>query len=255
MRSKIVVFGFFFLVISLVAFVINYKSTSIDEETGCVEDVDVSDVTVIIFDQSDRFESADIERSKSILESIISSSKGNEKLLFVEPNENLHYEPLVHFDMCSPKNISEINVLFDSPDDVERKFSEFRKNFYEKVEVALSRDVANYSPIFETIGYVAMKSDYINAKNRKIYIFSDMMQNSLNFNFYKKIPKYRGLDIKSIPMHDFKLYSTDIYTVHVSRRPNWEDRNNVKIFWNDLFGEKRATVHWDYDFSSDRDMK
>ena len=247
--SKIIVFIFSIVLISMISIMISNRAIITDPESGCLVGQKTDSISVILFDQSDEFEQGDYDRAKILVTKILESLKKNEKLLFLELNPKSAYEPIVLFNKCAPKNPVNVNIIIESEKKLKKEMDQFTTSFFESTEVSFKRKRANSSPILESLAYVVKRPDFVHSESKRIYIFSDMIQNSKQLNFYKRVPVSSELKNINLPIGELNFIGANVHMLYVARRSMWGGRNRIKKFWDEWFRSKGAYPKWDSDIS------
>ena len=191
----IVTMGFFFIKAKL-------NEQDIDEATNCPED-GVSYHKAILIDTSSQYNPVQISWIKNQLKRIINRTEKNEKIsIYVVGGGNYHENLLPLQSRCNPGNPSGANPL------TENKFlleEDWKKKFFKPIEKEFNKlldsETEGPSPIMEmiqTISIAAFQNEKTSTK-KKLFIFSDMLQNSpvafhyedsLNFQKFSDSPEY-----------------------------------------------------------------
>lgn len=247
LRSKSIVAAFFALLALLVTLAVLYsKNPEVDTGTGCVLDRVRRPITVILLDQSDQFEIGDVARARSLALRILRSLETDEKIVALEINPARPYEPLVLFDRCAPKRKGEWSIFFDNIKALETSQGDFETAFRSATEEAFSRKELATSPILESVAYVSRRDDFRTASARKLFLFSDLMQNYGSLNFYRHVPASADVSEDSLKLDSISLTNTVAAPILVARRQQWNKRPNLRLFWARWLETRGAVVNWQY---------
>ena len=160
----------------------------IDEATNCPKD-GVSYHKAILIDTSSQYNPVQISWIKNQLKRIINRTEKNEKIsIYVVGGGNYHENLLPLQSRCNPGNPSGANPL------TENKFlleEDWKKKFFKPIEKEFNKlldsETEGPSPIMEmiqTISIAAFQNEKTSTK-KKLFIFSDMLQNSEKAHHYK----------------------------------------------------------------------
>ncbi|WP_306476586.1 hypothetical protein [Methyloversatilis sp.] len=230
---------------ALVALAIVYsRKPEVDSATGCVLDVSGRPLTVILLDQSDEFEAGDVARAKSLAIGILRSLATDEKIVAIEINPTKPYEPSILFDRCAPKRQSEWSIFFDNVRSLKVRQDEFESAFRDTTEAAFSRRELPASPIIETLAYVTRRVDFSSASDRRLFLFSDLIQNYGQLNFYRRVPAGDDVTEESLRIESVSMANTIVTPILVARRQHWTKRPNLRAFWSRWLESRGAFVNW-----------
>jgi len=175
-----VVFVFCFLTIS-------FESVSQDRPdpiTHCFDDV--AKHTVLLIDQTDSLSDRCCLQLQKLIEQLADETLVNDKLSIytIEANSDIDFK--AKFSSCNPGSYA--NEWLEN---VKLKIETYEKHFLNRIQSVesgvINAPVSDLSPIIETVNRVAeMEGFNHRVPNRKLIVFSDMLQNSYNCSDYPK---------------------------------------------------------------------
>ena len=227
---------------------INLRSDeNFDHETLCLLDQPLSGHTVFFVDRTDPLNKKqtqwllrEIEKSKSGLTS-------NEKLSIfsiIGSNDSFLREL---FSRCSPGSGKEANPLYQNPKKIQKYFEEsFGKPLTKKLDTLTQGTKYSTSPIMESIKILLNQKEFSpNINNRKLYIVSDMLQNTQEFSHYRPYNFGELAKANYFKNGNPNLDSVEVRIYYVANNyPNARIIQNEKHrnFWLDFFNELGAKV-------------
>lgn len=148
------------------------------------------------------------------------------------------------FSFCKPSAESDANVIYETPELVQRAFeATFGSTLLQSTSTLTDSNTSPYSYILDAILDVSEGASFdLNQPNRTLIIFSDMLQNSPAFSQYSRQSspnRYRASDLIS----DNPALSTSDPLAGVAVRVIYLPRDNGtriqgsehRRFWTDLF--------------------
>ncbi len=140
------------------------------------------------------------------------------------------------FSKCRPKDETQADPNVESPKQVGARYrKEFEQPLKEAVAGIDTGQKAVTSPILETLLTAAMDPYFSDALDRRIFIFSDMLENSDHVNHYgKNLPAFSSFSGRSLRVLDVagKLQEAQV-TVFVI--PDTRQNDNHSKWWSDYF--------------------
>ena len=193
----------FILFIIFGVFYFTLETDEIDESSGC-EKSGPDAYSVIVVDNTNKLNYIQQEAIKNRIYDIIFTALPNEKIIIyslgnnVKDNSDIEkINPIV--EKCPYKDGSKANKLIANPEMMKReKEKRFDAPIKKALESIIKREKgSNFSPILELITKIKVTVLHeVTSKNKKeassekkpieIHLFSDLLQNSNNFSFYKK---------------------------------------------------------------------
>lgn len=159
----------------------------IDEATNCPKD-GVSYHKAILIDTSSQYNPVQISWIKNQLKQIINRTEKNEKISIYVVGGDYRENLLPLQSKCNPGNPSGANPFYENKFLLEE---DWKKNFFEPIEKEfndlLNSKTEGPSPIMEmiqTISIAAFQNEKVSTK-KKLFIFSDMLQNYDGVHHYK----------------------------------------------------------------------
>ena len=173
----------------------------IDEATNCPID-GVNYHKVILIDTSQSYNPIQKKWIKNQLKKIVYGTKENEKISIYAVGANYHETLLPLQSKCNPGDASGVNPFLENKRMKQEDWeNEFIKPLNSVFKGLLDNDSEGMSPIMEmiqAISIAAFQNEKTSTK-RKLFIFSDMIQNSevashykdsINFQEFKDSPMY-----------------------------------------------------------------
>jgi len=230
--------GFFFIKAIL-------NEQDIDKATNCPKD-GVSYHKAILIDTSSQYNPVQISWIKNQLKQIINRTEKNEKISIYVVGGNFHENLLPLQSKCNPGNPSGANPL------IENKFlleEDWKKKFFEPIEKEFNKlldsDKEGPSPIMEmiqTISIAAFQNEKTSTK-KKLFIFSDMLQNServhhykSDFNFQKFSESAQYLTVRT----DLTGVTIKVFYIRRSGAEKFQKGTAHAKFWQEYFNSMDA---------------
>ena len=205
-KDFIAVLIFLFVFILLIIFGVFFftlETDEIDESSGC-EKSGPDAYSVIVVDNTNKLKYIQQEDIKNRIYDIIFAALPNDKIIIYSLGNNVKDNsdiekilPIVK--LCPYKDGSKANKLIANPEMMRiEKEKRFDKPIKKALEGIIKRDQgSNFSPILELIQSIKVTVLHeVTSANKKrtssekkpieFHLFSDLLQNSNNFSFYKK---------------------------------------------------------------------
>lgn len=237
------------LAIIIIIFVgyFSYKTFTfieLSEKDGCPVIGGARGTTVILFDNTDKYEPVIEEDIRASLFKIKNEVKKYQKLeIYVITEDAKNIEPKL--EICNPgamANDSKFAFINSNPKKIK---DEWEENFGNKVDKIIDDllvgGTSDWSPIFEMIQAVNISSfKHSNEEYRnenKLYIFSDFIHNTPEFSQYGDKSNFETFK-KNYRNYYEKVYSmlrgtfVQLYVVNRQQSESIESMNN---FWKDFF--------------------
>ena len=221
----------------------------LDQVTGCpMEKGSIAPVshTVVLVDETDPLTAIQADFFEAQMEQTVREMPAGGLLsvytITEDPAESR--KPLI--EVCKPRDGSDANALTEN----ERKMQKrFKKSFAEPVrqlvdELAAARSPGEASPIMEAIQFVSVNSFKKRdvQGERRLILFSDMLQNTKAFSLYESSPSIERFK-KSDYAAQTKTYlpGVDVSLYYFATRPELQGYPNVD-FWKAYFKGAQARV-------------
>jgi hypothetical protein len=164
----------------LIAYNLSLSSRAKPDALNCISPVTKKSVFVI--DQSDSIPGqTSIEILRRIRNAITSDVSANELVTIIQITDGsrTHLEPI--FSKCKPAEDG--NELTDNVRQIRKRFAD---EFEKPLEAALATATpkSSTSPIGEVLIDLSL-SDYLRGVTNRLFVFSDLMQNSANTSLYR----------------------------------------------------------------------
>ena len=234
-----------------------FKGDQFDPVTFCSKDG--FGKVVLLVDTTDELSESQKVRLKIELETISETSQKRTQpilrrgdkltLYFLMPEGNM---PKKVFAMCNPGDVNNRNwlaSLSESEKLAQLKWLEFAESSLDQLNEAIARTgpVAT-SPIYEALQYIraaefppeALIDD---AQNARLIIWSDLIQNSSNLNFFKETNDSREF-FRSNPLD---LSGVDVSVTHlISQKYKSHQTNELVLWWREILALSRANQPLQY---------
>ena len=222
------------------------KKQGIDPTTNCPTK-GISRHTAILIDTTDEYNLVQKTWVSNQLRKIVKETKQYEKISVYTIDEIYKETPLPLQSKCNPGDASNINKWTENE---RMKQEEWQKKFIEPLESVfnnlLNKGKSNSSPIMEMIQAISIAAFQSNFSQigKKLFIFSDMIQNSSEYSHYKDSPQFR--DFYKSPKYlklrtNLKDVAVQIFYV---RRPGSEGIQGKAHaeFWANYFKSMNARL-------------
>lgn len=225
-----------------------------DSQTLCLVGA-VPPHRVVVIDKTDLY-SAD--QAGSIEDVILSERDGlgvGERLSLYELNESGQLRNTNSFSLCNPGAGEQVNPLYRNPERVQARYEAL---FADPLDRALAdlvtpKDAPN-SPIIEALARLSQDPSFDRTvPGRRIVLVSDMLQNSDIFTVYGRS---RGSLRRRVPDADDvadairETYGDNLrgvtMEIRLIPRNRWEaeQRNALRDYWDEVFGQLGVRVMW-----------
>lgn len=222
------------------------KKQDIEAGTNCPVK-GISKHSVILVDTTDNYLPVQKIWIKNQLGKIIKATDKHEKVSVYTIDENYKDTFLPLKSQCNPGDASDINPLTGNRKMKQMKWeNEFIEPLHGEFNELLNKKESSNSPIMEIIQAISVAAfqSEISSVERKLFVFSDMIQNtsevshykgSLKFKEFSESPKYLKIrtDLKGV-----------IVKIFYMRRPGAAEIQKGKThaqFWADYFNAMDAT--------------
>jgi hypothetical protein len=222
------------------------KKQDIEEATNCPVK-GISKHSVILIDTTDNYLPVQKIWIKNQLGKIIKATEKHEKVSVYTIDENYKNTLLPLKSQCNPGDASDINPLTGNKKMKQMDWeNEFIEPLHGEFNELLNKKESNHSPIMEIIQAISIAAfqSEISSVKRKLFVFSDMIQNTSEVSHYKGSLKFK--EFSESPAY-LKI-RTDLQGVFVKifymRRPGAAEiqkGNTHAQFWADYFNSMDAT--------------
>jgi hypothetical protein len=252
-RNKAVGWFFIILICGVIIGVGGYslnkiiKKQDIDEETNCPSE-GITKHSAILIDTTDNYTPVQKKWIKNQLEEIIKATEKHEKVSVYTINENYEGALLPLKSQCNPGDASDINPLTGNKKMTKINWdNEFIKPLHGEFDELLNKKESSQSPIMEIIQAISIAAfqSETSSVRKKLFVFSDMIQNTSNVSHYKDSLKFK--EFRNSPEY-FKV-RTDLQDVVVKifymRRTGAEEIQKgtaLAQFWAKYFKSMDAVI-------------
>ena len=226
------------VLLALIPVIVSITAVPFDEETLCPKEQDYGH-TVILVDKTDPLTPTQATLVRRLVDRVKSSMTLFEKLsIFVLDDLNYSF-PEPRFALCNPGSGENASPLYQNPSLMERRFEE---KFGEPLDKALDGiklgDTRPNSPIMEMIASVSTLKDFQPSKeNRRLIIFSDMLQHMPDYSHYSSKLDYdafKGTDYARRQL--VNLEGVQVRIIYLVRKNAIQRQTNRHgLFWEKYF--------------------
>lgn len=214
----------------------------------CVEKQAAPSHTLILIDQSTQFTTEQVAQVRAVVERERNLLPRHARLtlLYLTPETDQKRFTDV-LSLCSPGTREDVNMLYEDPEYVQRKWdNSFAKPMEEKLQILLQPARSDLSLIVDAIRAIALREDFrANQAARRLVILSDMKENSHVINFYDE-PTLENVQA-AIANLEQELRVPDLAATDVridllqTVRGTSTIEPTLKSFWLAFFDSARAT--------------
>lgn len=203
-----------------------------DAATNCRQNTEIPALRAVVLDRTDPWSDQQKIALKNVAAQITKELVEGQKLLLL-PLDGVEAATInPQFEKCAPKNPGDASALTENAKILQQKFKQI---FTDPLTVALDKfsveKTQKESPIIEALQTIA--KDHLSAKvskDRTLYLFSDMMQNSSKYTFFNtanlradKAEQTAVTDaLKGISVKIYQLPRCDVAKLQVQARQFWE---------------------------------
>lgn len=210
---------------------------ALDEETACRMDRKDPAHTIMLIDQSDPFNTNDLDWVYEFVDAEARSLPKYGRLTVVTPNASDPYNPSTVFSHCTPGSVEDANPFFQNPRMID---DTWRDSFYtplvENVEAALVDTRQPSSPLSEAIFSLADRADFQPSHgDRRVVLVSDLMQHSDGFSFYRLGADFAAFKESRLGEEIPVMTDVEVVARIVPRQIYDLPLNDVKAFWRTYF--------------------
>ncbi len=238
--------GLLFLIVAAIVFLgagfIYFQAKSnevtLDKVTLCRDDGVITTEHVVIIDATDNFNNTQALMAKKELNYLLDSSSQNSRFSLYVINKNIADKtPLL--EICNPGDGSDKNEYTSNK---RRLLKKWEKGFHNKItneiDLLIDANVADSSPIMETIKYASVHSFYgSKAQHKKLILISDLLQHSASYSHYKSNGNYErfATDYLARTLTP-SLNDVDVEILYLYRAKDASRQNRKHIaFWERYF--------------------
>jgi len=229
-------------------------------ETLCRKDGELPGHTVILVDLTDHLTETQVKQLSSLVEEIRKSLGRYERFSIYTITDKQEFPPGTMFSLCNPGRIDQINIATETERDHRVRYRQkFGKPLEEVLATFSEPRKENISPIMEMLGNLTSLNAFnASVPNRKLYFYSDMLQNTQELlSQYKPYPGFSEIQ-KTSAFREVKPDLTGV-DVHIYYLPRGEaDKANAdsvkphpaqnaahRRFWIDYFNAAGVTsLNW-----------
>lgn len=229
-------------VFGLFAAVAMNRPPAVDPTTGCRLDRKDPNHTIILVDQSDPFNTTDLDWVYTLLDSEARALPEYGRLTVMVPNSGNPFDPRQVFSGCSPGSAAEANPIFENPKMIEQAWNaRFYSPLTLQVAEALADTVAPSSPLVEAIYTIADRPDFqANGASRRLILVSDLIHHSKAFSMYRSGADLEVLAASSLAESQPRLNGVEVVARIVPRQEYDVPLGEVKAFWREWFAQTGA---------------
>lgn len=230
-------------VFGLFAAVAMNRPPAVDDVTGCRLDRKDPVHTVILVDQSDPFNTTDLDWVSAFLDSEARALPLHGRLTLMVPNSGNPYDPALVYSGCSPGSAADANPIFENPKMIEQAWqARFYAPLTSKVSAALVDTVAPSSPLIEAIYTIADRPDFqAGGPARRLILVSDLIHHSKEFSMYRSGADMAVLAASPLGESLPRLDGVEVVARIVPRQEYDVPLGEVKAFWREWFAQTGAS--------------
>lgn len=203
-----------------------------DTATNCRQNTEIPALRAIVLDRTDPWSDQQKVALKNVVAQITKELTEGQKLLLL-PLDGVEAATInPQFEKCAPKNPGDASALTENAKILQQKFKQiFGDPLLDALNKFAVEKTQKESPIIEALQTIG--KDHLSpkiAKDRTIYLFSDMMQNSSKYTFFnvanlrtEKAGQIAETDVlKGIAIKIYQLPRCDVAKLQVQARQFWE---------------------------------
>ncbi len=229
-------------VFGLFAAVAMNRPPAVDSATGCRLDRNDPVHTVILVDQSDPFNTTDLDWVYALLDAETRALPEHGRLTVLVPNSGNPFDPTLVYSGCSPGSAAEANPIFENPKMIEQAWqARFYAPLSSKVAEALIDTVAPSSPLIEAIYTISDRPDFqAGETKRRLILVSDLIHHSKAFSMYRSGADLEVLSASELAQSLPRLDGVEVVARIVPRQEYDVPLGEVKAFWRAWFAQTGA---------------
>ncbi len=205
-----------------------------DKNTLCRNDGLVTVEHVIIIDSTDSFNKTQALMAKKELNSLLDNSSQESRFSLYVINKNIADEkPLL--ELCNPGDGSDKNEFTSNKRRLLQKWKEgFHNKIINEIDLLIDANIADSSPIMETVKYASVNSFYgSKAQKKKLILLSDLLQHSSSYSHYQENGNYddfKSLNIANSLTPSLDNVDVEILYLYRTKDSNRQNRKHI-TFW------------------------
>lgn len=179
------------------------KREPLDPATRCP--ADIQSWTILLYDQTDPYSTRCSVTLQGLIKDLGDSTQKSERLSVYEIWENSDLNATSAFDRCNPGK--DANEWIENVRKMKATFKDHFQNPLNVVKASVRNQASSkHSPIVETVNTVAGQTAFCNTvPHRKIIIFSDFLQNSVNCSDYPYVSNFSAQCPPLVELHDVEV--------------------------------------------------
>jgi len=230
-----------------ISFYIFNKPESLNPETLCLENQDVSKNYVVIIDKTDSWTSKTARKLERKIVEIKSNMLKGEKIHLYKLTSSVGESIKPLFSLCSPGSGEETSIFYEGTKVAQKRYDKLFDDPIRQLLIELKvPSEGKTSPIVETLATL-FSNHYFEIRQTEFILFSDLRQNTKSFSVFKRGSNFD--DFIDLADSSFVNLSGSVFQVHFidhlksktstekEMRRIWSEainRSNGRIFWNSL---------------------
>ena len=203
--------------------------------------------TIVLVDETDPLSPIQADFFKVQMEQVVRKQMKAGELLSlysISGDPNTNRRPLI--EVCKPRDGSDANRLNENEKLIKKRFYErFAKPINQLIEkLTNKKEPEKISPIMETIQFASVNSlrKWNVRGERRLLVFSDMLQNTEGFSLYRGTPSFTVFE-GSPYASETKAYlpNVEVQLYYFVNEPKLQTKSNL-AFWEQYFLKDGATV-------------
>ena len=156
------------------------------DTANCRKDNVIPAHTIVLIDQSDPFDEADVDWVWQLIFDEAKALKKHGRLTILGIDSEVPERGKQVFSRCSPGSPSRANPLYEHPGFIQQDWeTKFEETMRERVSELMLTDQAPQSPLLEHMRGILRRADFrTDMPLRRIVIISDLYQHSSNYSMY-----------------------------------------------------------------------
>ncbi len=142
--------------------------------------------TVVLIDQSDPFQEADVEWAWQLIFDEAQALRKHGRLTVMGINADNPDQGTIVFSRCSPGSPRRANPVFENPKFIQQDWEDkFQTSLQSRVADLILKNRSPVSPLIEHMRGIHRRTDFTDAvEERRIVLVSDLYQNSSTYSTY-----------------------------------------------------------------------
>jgi hypothetical protein len=209
----------------------------------CLKNQPLTDHTVLLIDSTDTFAPEKLDYVTMLIDKTKTELKPFAKFSILTIDYRHGGFPRKVFSLCNPGTAATTNILTQAPSHVQAKFEEEFLRPLEEIKRSFTSDKASsQSPILETLLAISQMNEFgKDLPERKLIIYSDMMQNMPTFSHYRN--DWQSLAVEVMARYPANFQNVEI-SVHYKINDAGIQNTAHREFWRNYFSSREA----DYKF-------